>query len=124
MTTTTATSNLNPLESTTREHFNRTNSRILRTLDPTDPSDDHAMHEPREEESRDGENASWMGVETAASPAESLTELLVTRGARSTQQADCTPISPAHNASFLQKALKWIKIYGRFIGPGFMVRNL
>ena len=75
------------------------------------------MLEAREEESRDGENASWMGVETAALP-------VVIRGARSTQQADFTPISPAHSASFLQKALKWIKIYGRFIGPGFMVRNL
>jgi hypothetical protein len=108
------------LEGTTREDFNRTNSRILRRLDPADPSDDHAMHEPREEESCDGENASRMGVAPVDSPA----ELHVVRGARSTQQADFTPISPAHSVSFLQKALKWIKIYGRFIGPGFMVGNL
>jgi hypothetical protein len=108
----------------TRENFNGTNPRILRRLDPADPSDDYAMLEPREEESRDGENASWRGVETAASPVESLAELLEIRGARSTQQADFTPIPPAHSANFLQKALKWIKIYGRFIGPGFMVGNL
>jgi len=110
--TTTAATRTPMLEGTTREDFNRTNSRILRTLDPADPSDDHAMHEAPEEESRDGENASGMGE---AAPL--LGELHVIRG------ADCTPI-PAHSASFLQKVLKWIKIYGRFIGPGFMVGNL
>jgi hypothetical protein len=109
------------LEGTTREDFNQTNSRILRILDPAHPSDDHAMHEAREEESRDRENASEMGVETAALPVDPLH---VIRDTRSTQQADFTPISPAHSASFFQKALKWIKIYGRFIGPGFMVGNL
>jgi hypothetical protein len=70
------------------------------------------------------EIASGMGGETAAPAVDSLSELHVIRGARSTQQADFTPISPAHSVSFLQKALKWIKIYGRFIGPGFMVYNL
>jgi hypothetical protein len=117
MTTTPAATRTPTLEGTTRDDFNRTNSRILRRLDPADPSDDHAMHEPREEESRDGENAAGMGVD-------SLADLHVTRGVRSTQEADFTPNSPAHSASFLQKALKWIKIYGRFIGPGFMVGNL
>jgi hypothetical protein len=101
------------LEGTIQENFNRTNSRILRNLDPADRSDDHAMHEARAEESRDGENVTRMGE---AAPL--LAELHVIRG------AGCTPISPAHSASFLQKALKWIKIYGRFIGPGFMVGNL
>jgi hypothetical protein len=101
------------LEGTARGDFNRTNSRILHRLDPADPSDDHAMHEARAEESRDGENASGMGE---AAPL--LAELHVIRG------TDFTPIPPAHSASFLQKVLKWIKIYGRFIGPGFMVGNL
>lgn len=82
------------------------------------------MHEASEEESRNGEHASGTGVETAAPPVDTLAELLVIRDARSTQQADFTPISPEHGTSFLHKALKWIKIYGRFIGPGFMVGNL
>jgi hypothetical protein len=112
------------LKGTIREDFNRTNSRILRRLDPADPSDDHAMHEAREEESREGENASGIGVERAAPPVDCLAELHVIHSVRSTQQADFTPISPAHSANFLQKALKWIKIYGRFIGPGFMVDSL
>lgn len=107
------------LEGTTGEDFNQTNSRILRRSNPADASDDHAMHEAREEESRDGENASGMGESAPL-----LAELHVIRSPTSTQQAGFIPISSAHSVSFLQKALKWIKIYGRFIGPGFMVGNL
>lgn len=113
--------NPNPLEGTTREDFNRTNSRILRRLDPAGPSDDHAMHEAREAEPRDGKNASWMGVETTASQVNSLAELHVMRGVQYTQEPDFTPSSPARSASFLQKAQRWMKIYGQFIGPGFMI---
>jgi hypothetical protein len=79
---------------------------------------------PAKKSPANGGIASGMGGETAAPAVDSLPELHVIRGARSTQQADFTPISPAHSVSFLKKALKWIKIYGRFIGPGFMVYNL
>jgi hypothetical protein len=82
------------------------------------------MHEAREEQPRDGEDASGRRVETTAPPLDSLAELHVIPAATSTQEADFTPMSPEHSVSFLQKALKWIKIYGRFIGPGFMVGSL
>jgi metal iron transporter len=102
--------NPNPLEGTPREDFKRTNSRILRRLDPAGPSDDHG-------EPRDGENAS-------AVSAASLAELHVMPGVLYAQEPDFTPSSPARSASFLQKARKWMKIYSQFIGPGFMVGYL
>jgi hypothetical protein len=107
--------NPNPLEGTTREDLNRTNSRILRRIDPAGPSDDHATHEAREGEPR---------VETVAPRVDSLAELHVMPAVLYTQEPDFTPSSPARNASFLQKAQKWMKIYGQFIGPGFMVGHL
>lgn len=98
------------LEGITQEDLNKINSRILRRLNPAGPSDDHAMHEANMEESRNRENTSRTTGETAPL----LGELHVTR------DADIATGSP----SFLQKVLKWIKIYGRFIGPGFMVGKL